>query len=72
MELLVATMLSCLDSPRAVRPWCAVSAKGDPKMTAGAGFEDILATYGGFSIVAKVSAKQDVSTDTEFFRKQLG
>jgi len=71
MELLVATMLSCLDSPQAVRPWCAVSAKGHPKMSAGPGFEDILATYGGFSIVAEVSAKRDASTDTDFFRRQL-
>lgn len=71
MELLVATMLSCLDSPQAVRPWCAVSAKGDPKMSAGPGFEDILVTYGGFSIVAEVSAKRDASTDTDFFRRQL-
>ena len=71
MELLVATMLSCLDSPKAVRPWCAVSAKGHPKMYAGVGYEDILATYGDFCIVAEVSAKRDASTDTEFFRKQL-
>ena len=71
MELLVATMLSCLDSPKAVRPWCAVSAKGHPKMYAGAGDEDILATYGGFCIVAEVSAKRDASTDAEFFRDQL-
>lgn len=71
MELLVATMFSCLDSPQAVRPWCAVSVKGVPKMSAGPGFEDILATYGDFSIVAEVSAKRDVSTDTEFFRTQL-
>ena len=71
MELLVATMLSCLDSPQAVRPRCAVSAKGYPKMYAGAGEEDILATYGDFCIVAEVSAKGDASTDADFFRGQL-
>ena len=71
MELLVATMLSCLDSPQAVRPRCAVSEKGHPKMYAGAGDEDILATYGDFCIVAEVSAKRDASTDAEFFRDQL-
>ena len=71
MELLVATILSCLDSPRAVRPRCAVSEKGRPKMYAGAGDEDILAMYGDFCIVAEVSAKRDASTDAEFFRDQL-
>ena len=71
MELLVATMLSCLDSPQVVRPRCVVSRHGHPKMYAGAGDEDILATYGDFCIVAEVSAKGDASTDTEFFRDQL-
>ncbi|MCY4004477.1 MAG: hypothetical protein OXF33_12310 [Rhodospirillales bacterium] len=40
-------------------------------MSASPGFEDILATYGGFTIVAEVSAKRDASTDTDFFRRQL-
>ena len=71
MELLVATMLSCLDSPRAVRPRCAVSARGDPKMFAGAGDEDILATYADFCIVAEVSAKRDAATAAGFFAAQL-
>ena len=37
MELLVATLLSCLASPKVVRPWCLQSPSGDPKMAAGVG-----------------------------------
>ena len=69
MELLVGALLTCLDSPKEVRSWCEVSNPGHPKSFARGPYEDILATYQDFCIVAEVSARR--KPDVPFFRKQL-
>lgn len=70
MELLVATLLTCLDKPREVKSWCSVSAQGDPYFYAPGPHADIVATYGEFRIVAEVSAAR-AAGNTGYFREQL-
>ena len=70
MELLVSTLLTCLDQPAEVKSWCTVSAKGYPNNCAPGPHPDIVATYADFRIVAEVSCQRDV-TKTSFFEEQL-
>ena len=70
MELLVATLLTCLDRPREVKSWCTVSATGYPNNCAPGPHPDIVATYADFRIVAEVSCKRD-ARNTVFFEQQL-
>ncbi len=69
MELLVAAILTCIDSPNEVRCWCSVSKCGRPKSYAPSGREDIRVTHSGFTVLVEVSTKKD--PDEGFFRKQL-
>ena len=70
MELLVASMLTCLDAPTSVTSWCVQGTNGEPKLFAQGDTEDVLATYGDFRVVAEVSAKRQ--TSLEFLQGQLG
>ncbi|MCY3597640.1 MAG: hypothetical protein OXG71_09445 [Rhodospirillales bacterium] len=70
MELLVSTLLTCLDQPVEVKSWCTVSGKGYPNNCAPGPHPDVVATYGDFRIVAEVSCMRDVRKP-KFFEKQL-
>ena len=69
MELLVAVILTCIDSPNEVRCWCSVSKRGRPKSFAPSGHEDIRVTHSDFTVLVEVSAKKNPGEG--FFRKQL-
>ena len=70
MELLVSTLLTCLDGPDEVQSLCTVSGQGEPNNFAPAGRLDIIARYEGFSVALEVSCKRDASS-TSYFEGQL-
>ena len=48
MELLMSSMLTCMDAPERVTSWCVLGDRGDPKTYAQGGREDIWPAMPGF------------------------
>lgn len=69
MELLAATLLTCLDDPVEVRSPCVTDEEGRPKTYAQGDNADALATYPSFGVVVEVSSKKDM--ELEQFETQL-
>ena len=62
MELLSASLFSCLDHPRDVLSYCQLSDDGrEPKLYAGGDLADVHVDYGAFLLVVEVSARKKVT-----------
>ena len=68
-ELHMATILTCLDSPKKVFAPCKLDPRGRPTRYAGAGKPDAWAKYPGFAILIEVSTKTTISHKN--FRSQM-
>ena len=70
MELLSASLFSCLDQPREVVSFCQLDEKTRlPKMCAGSDSADLRVVYDTYALVVEVSAQKRVSPPT--YRRQL-
>ena len=64
MELLAASLFSCLDHPQEVLSYCQLSDDGsEPKLAAGCDLADIHVDYGAFVLAVEVSARKSVTPE---------